>query len=591
MMEKDFKIVLIGTPNCGKTTLFNLLTQSGEAVGNRIGVTFSPKEESMKKIRNFSAKIIDLPGVYSLRSEKNEEKVATNFLQNEKYDCIFNIADATNLERSLPLTLQLLSLEKPTVLLLNMIDEAEKEGLQIQKERLEKALGIPVFFISAAKKRGISELFTQCEKFFKPPKKKFSVTDSKSLHRKAADLADFVSSQKKPSNTFTDRIDRWICRPYVGVPLFFLVIYAVFFLTFSGVGDFFTKLLEKGFASLLGLCYEALIALGVSNTFSHFLVNGVFRGITSVLAFLPQTAILFFLITVLEDSGYLSRAAFVMDTTLRPLGLSGKAFIPFLVGFGCTVPAIMSTVTLEEKERESVIFALPFIPCNARLPTLILIINVFFQKNRALIAFYIYCICIATAIFSTWLSNRKNKEAPPLCLELPKFRMPNMFNVTREIKQKLKEFLVRAGTVVFLSCLIVDFLGTFTPTFQIAASGNESILAKCGAFLVPLFKPIGIADGRLIAALAAGFFAKEAIVSSIEITIPEGISSVMNHAQALSFLCFSFLYAPCMATVCAMRRECGVQKTIHSLLRCFLIAYWLAFIVYWSFRVIFIHFS
>lgn len=580
--------VLIGNPNCGKTTLFNLLTKSGEAVGNRAGVTFQPKEARMRRFTAFDAHIVDLPGIYSLYPYGNEEKVAARYLKSGKYSTVINIADATNLERSLYLTLQLIDSGIRVVLALNMMDEAEKEHLKIDVSALSKMLGIPVYPISAARGSGVRELISGiCENLPAPAHPFGNGMDSKALYHTVKEILQKTVRQEQNKKSFTDRFDCVICRPHIGIPLFFAVVFLVFLLTFSSVGGYLTEQLENLFSYLGHGLYILLGRIGVSEGIRRFLTDGIFSGVAAVLAFMPQTAILFLLLALLEDSGYMARAAFVMDSTLRPFGLSGKAFIPMLIGFGCTVPAVLSTETLEAREKETAILSLPFIPCSARFPVFVMIISAFFEKYAAVAAFSIYLLGILIAILSALLHSRSKNgcPAPPLTIELPKYRMPRIRNLMREVGAKLKDFLVRAGTIVFLSCVVISILSSLSVDFTLAETGEDSILAAIGRLFAAPFSLIGFGDGRIISALAAGFFAKESIVSTIEILIPEGLSAVLSPAGAASLAAFSLLYAPCAATLSAIRKELGGKKALYTLLRCLFFAFAVSFLVYTIFKI------
>lgn len=581
-------LVLAGNPNCGKTTLFNLLTKSGEAVGNRAGVTFQPKEAKMRRFGSFDAKIVDLPGIYSLYPYGNEEKVAERYLKSGKYSTVINIADATNLERGLYLTLQLIDKGIRVVLALNMMDEAKKEHLHIDVSALSAELGIPVYPISAARGTGVRELIAGVCEAPPAPARPFGIgMDSKALHHTADKILKKAVKREQKESSFTDQLDRIICRPYIGIPLFFAVVFLVFLLTFSSIGGYLSEQLENLFSYFGSGLYTLLTRLGVSEGIRRFLTDGIFSGVAAVLSFMPQTAILFLLLALLEDSGYMARAAFVMDSTLRPFGLSGKAFIPMLIGFGCTVPAVLSTATLEEKEKETAVLSLPFIPCSARFPVFVMIISAFFEKYAALAAFSIYFLGIFTAVFSAFLRSRSKNgsPAPPLTIELPKYRMPRARNLMREVGAKLKDFLIRAGTIVFLSCVVISILSSLSPDLTPAETGEDSILAAFGRLFSAPFALIGFGDGRIVSALAAGFFAKESIVSTIEILIPEGLSAVLSPAGAASLAAFSLLYAPCAATLSAIRKELGGKKALYALLRCLLFAFAVSFLIYTVFKI------
>lgn len=592
-MKKSFikTIALVGNPNCGKTTLYNLLTKSGEATGNRAGVTFAPKEAALRRFGHEEASIVDLPGIYSLSPYGNEEKIADHYIKRGEADVIIDIADATNLERSLFLTLQLIFSGVSVVLALNMMDEAEKEHVSIDISALSEALGIPVFPISAARADGIEPLVASALSLPKPSQhlkmapnagaEQLSPVIEKILHKSVLD--------ERQSSGRGDKVDRIICRPYVGIPLFFLMLFCIFSLTFSSAGKWMSDLLGSGFSLLAQKIGGGLANFGVAAGVCNFITDGIFAGIGAVLSFLPQTAILFLLLEILEDTGYMARAAFVMDSTLCPFGLSGKAFIPMLIGFGCTVPATMSTVTLEPEEKETVIYSLPFIPCSARFPVFAMIIAAFFEEHAGLAAFLIYTLGIIAAILSAFFHTKTGhgRAAPPLTIELPKYRMPRLRNLMRGIGSKLRDFITRAGSIVFLSCVIVYILGALTPALKPATGTGESILAAIGSFFTPIMRPIGLGDPRIISALAAGFFAKESIVSTLEILTDGAIAGLLTKAGAASFAVFSLLYAPCAATLSAIRKELGTAKAITVLFRCILTAYAVSYIIYMAFRIFF----
>ena len=574
MTKRPFTIALVGNPNCGKTTLFNLLTKSGEPVGNRAGVTFSAKKEPLRQ--NFhvpNTQILDLPGIYSLSGGKNEEKITLDALKKEPIDVILNIIDATNLERGLYLTLALSALGIPMVAALNMMDEVKKDGGAIDISALEKALQIPVFPISAAKAQGIRSLLLGCLHTQKIPSPILFSNRAEAEETIRSILSEAIKKQGVRSR-FEDRIDACICRPIIGIPLFFAVMCAVFFLTFSSLGNALSAYMEHIFSILSVYLQNWLSHLGSSAWLCRFIVDGVWMGIASVLSFIPQTAILFFLLAFLEDSGYLARAVSALDHVMKHLGVSGKAIIPLIIGFGCTVPAVLATSTLEASEKERTAASLPFIPCNARLPVILLLSASFFEEHSALFAISLYLLCVGVSFLSLscYRSKEPSNDAPPLIMELPRYRMPRLVNLLREVKNKLKDFLVRAGTVVFLSCVVVDLLAMLKPNLQPIENSSESILACLGNTVAPFFSIFGFGDGRIVAALAAGFFAKESIVSTIQILIPEGLSAVISASGAFSLAVFSLLYVPCAATLGAFAKEFGKRKAFFLFLRTFLIA-------------------
>lgn len=573
------KIALLGNANCGKTTLFNLLTKSNEATGNRAGVTFGAKEATLKS-KKYHAKIVDLPGIYSLTSQKAEERVALDYLKSGECDVVIDIIDASNLSRGLFLTLQLLCEFPHVVVALNMMDEAERDGTKIDIQELSDKLGVPVFPISAAKKRGIDELIASI--FDELPESSFA--DRELPENALAALALEISSQcavySKLLGKNTDRIDRIICKKYIGIPLFFIVMFITFCISFSWLG----KIAEKYFSMGLDKLASEIIALfsrfGASIFLLEFIENGICRGISSVLSFLPQTAALFFILELLEESGYTARASFVMDGAMRKLGLSGKAFIPALLGFGCTVPAIMSTQTLDISERRKAIYSLAFIPCSARFSVVAAISSVCFPKRAALVAFSLYLSGILAFMISCILFSKGNGTAPDVVYELPRFRVPNGRNVFRTVKSKLLQFASRSASIVFLSSALIYILCSIDTHFHYTASADESLLcaaAKLGTFIL---KPLGLADYRISAALISGFFAKESIVSTISVLFGDGAFSALSPAAVYAFAVLCMTYTPCAATLSAARAELGIKDTFFIALRTFFISFLLSSTVY-----------
>lgn len=578
-------IALAGNPNCGKTALFNILTGNKDKTGNRAGVTVAVKTAPAKNDTGISALIADLPGIYSLAPSGNEEKTTDEYLRTSPPDAVINVLDSTNLARGIFLTTELTEKNIPMILALNMSDEAEKEGIKIDTVKLSSALGCPVFLVSAVTKQGISELCSAVSSILKSARRPrcFSFDGDVSRAEFAKKLSDSVTYGGYTNSCLEDKLDAFICRTAVGIPLFFIIMMLVFALTFSSAGTAACKLAENLFSSLTQIIAQALSYINVNEALSDFIIYGILSGIGAVISFLPRMIILFALLEILEDSGYLSRAAFAMDAPMRAVGLSGKAFIPFITGFGCTVPAILSARILKKEERENVILSLPFIPCGARMPIFSLIVGSFFEDHKALASFGIYALGIFVSVFSLIILSR-GRTAPALSFELPKYRPPKISNIFRVVSEKVSDFISKAGGIIFLSSAAVYILSYLTPNLRAATNPNESILACTAKLLSPLMRPLGLDDFRICAALISGLFAKEAIVSTIFV-LGIDISRMLTEAQAISLAVFALLYSPCFAAMSACRCQIGTKKSILLFFRTLLFAYAFAFIAYTSARI------
>ena len=643
----DIKIALAGNPNCGKTTLFNALTGSNQYVGNWPGVTVE-KKEGQAKLGELSFTVVDLPGIYSLSPYSMEELVARKFILNEEPDAIIDIVDATNLERNLYLTMQLLELERPVVLAVNFMDEVEKRGDQIDCARLSASLGVPVVPISARDNVNVDLLVQEVHKqmhtgltvepddlyddFTHAIHHRISalihdrayekgipahwasikllggdeeVSRELALDQETLDKIDAIareyeavsplgdretlladsryrfvervirSSVKKKSlagqRTVTERIDAVATHRIWAIPVFLGMMLAVFLITFSGPGAW----LSDGIAWFVEevLCPGVsgwLAALHAPEWLAGLLVDGLISGVGGVLTFLPMIALLFLFLSILEDSGYMARAAFVMDRTLRHFGLSGKAFIPMLMGFGCTVPAVMGARTMEnEKDRRMTILLVPFMSCGARLPIYGLMTAAFFPKYAGLIVFGLYILGPVIAIISGLILKRSvfQGEPAPFLLELPPYRMPTLQNIWLHVWERVRDFLTRAGTIIAAMSVAVWFLQNFDPGLRMVEDTADSILAIVGGFIAPVFAPMGFGVWQAAVALLTGLIAKEAVVSSMSLfygfslTDYAAAGAVMaatfSPAAALAFLVFCALYTPCVAAIATIRREMG----------------------------------
>ncbi len=631
---------LVGNQNCGKTTLFNQLTGSNQHVGNFPGVTVESKSGVIRGRKNDS--VVDLPGIYSLRTYTQEETVTRDFILGEKPDAILNIVDATNIERNLYLSLQILSMRVPTVIALNMMDEVRGNGGSIDAEGLSRELGVPVVPISAAKNEGVDDLIAvlirTAEKRELPKvedfcrvgpvhrcihsvsiliedhaeragvSSRFAATKliegdeeiaarlsldqneietvehavlemerEEGLDRMAA-LAemryDFIEracarTVKKPGESrehkISARIDRVLTGKYTALPIFFSVMLLVFWLTFGVVGAFLSDLLTEGIEALTDLCDNALTAYGLNPVFHSLIIRGVFAGVGSVLSFLPLIVVLFFFLSVLEDTGYMARVAFVTDRLLRKIGLSGRSIVPMLIGFGCSVPAVMATRTLSsERDRRLSVMLIPFMSCSAKLPIYSLFTMAFFPDYAPLVMLGLYLFGILVGILVARISGAfvfKGKPTP-FVMELPNYRLPSPKSVLLLMWEKAKDFLKKAFTVILVASVAIWFLQTFDARLNVVEGGEGSLLALVSRFLSPIFAPLGLPDWRISTALITGFTAKETVVSTLSVllgTTASELSGVLGAlftpVTAMSFLVFTLLYTPCVAAIATLRRE------------------------------------
>ena len=651
---------LVGNQNCGKTTLFNQLTGSNQHVGNFPGVTVDRKDGVIKGYKN--TLITDLPGIYSMSPYSSEEIVTRNFLLKEKPKAIINIVDATNIERNLYLTMQLLELNMPMVVALNMMDEMLGNGGTVLINELEAHLGVPVVPISAAKGEGIDELVShvlhvayyqekpqflqhfdnqaldRCinaiEHLIEDHAKKARIPlrfaasklaendsplleqldlsqneeeilehirkqleEESSLDCSAAIASDRFHSiinicrqtVKKPHESKerlrSQKIDQFLTGKYTGIPAFIGIMGIVFFLTFNVIGSFLQGILENG-VSIVTNYVDALLTQAQINVALHSLIiDGIFNGVGTVLSFLPIIVTLFFFLSILEDSGYMARVAFIMDKLLRKIGLSGRSIVPMLIGFGCTVPGVMASRTLSSRrDRQMTIILTPFMSCSAKLPIYAFFTSVFFPGKGAFVMIFLYVFGILTGIiFALILKGSLFKGEPvPFVMELPNYRMPGAKNVCQLLWEKAKDFLQRAFTVIFVATIIIWFLQTFDLRFNIVAESKESILAILAGYITPIFNPLGFGDWRISTALISGFMAKESVVSTLSILYgsTQALLMSLTTPAALSLLIFCLLYTPCIAAIAAIKRELNGKWALIVVFGQCLIAWLAAFVVY-----------
>ena len=639
---------LIGNQNCGKTTLFNQLTGANQHVGNFPGVTVDRKDGQIKN--HPEATVTDLPGIYSLSPYTNEEIVTRDFLIQNKPRGIINIVDATNIERNLYLTMQLIEMDIPMVLALNMMDEVRENGGTIQVNRLEEALGIPVIPISAAKNEGIGELiehaihvarYDEC-----PGRLDFCDANGENgqaaIHRcihavvhliedhakkaeiparfaatklvegdklilqqlgldrneeetlehmihemeeecakdREAALADMrfkfiekvctqtvVKPTESKAHARSVKADKILTGKYTALPAFAAIMGLIFWLTFGVIGAGLSDWLSVGIDIVTDFADRALTAYGLNPVFHALIIDGIFAGVGSVLSFLPSIVVLFFFLSILEDSGYMARIAFVMDKLLRKIGLSGRSFVPMIIGFGCSVPAIMATRTLSsERDRKMTILLTPFMSCSAKLPIYALFTYAFFPKYRALVMVGLYFTGIIVGVlFSLLLKNTAFQGEPvPFVMELPNYRLPSLKSVGMLIWDKAKDFITKAFTIIFMASIVIWFLQTFDVRLNVVVDSKDSLLALIGGFAAPVFVPLGFGDWRISTALITGFTAKESVVSTLTVLFGgdmSALNTLFTPFSALVFLVFTLLYTPCVAAIASVKREMGTARS------------------------------
>ena len=652
---------LAGNQNCGKTTLFNALTGSNQHVGNFPGVTVDQKSGEVREHKDCT--VVDLPGIYSLRTYTQEEIVTRDYILNQKPDGIINIVDATNIERNLYLTLQLLELRVPMVLALNMMDEVRANGGTIDVQKLSDDLGIPVVPITAAKGEGVSELMDRAvetaknrvlpkvydfcaanspvhrcvhavvhliedhaERLGLPPR--FCATkliegdrdmaDRLVLDQNERELLEHCIVQMETENgldrnasladmryTFIEEVtadavvkcheskehkrsvawDRVLTGKYTALPVFFGVMLLIFWLTFDVIGQGLSDLLALGIDYVTAGVDGALTAYGINPVVHSLIIDGIFAGVGSVLSFLPIIVTLFFFLSILEDTGYMARVAFVMDKLLRKIGLSGRSIVPLLIGFGCSVPAIMATRTVSsDRDRKMTILLTPYMSCSAKIPIYGFFTAAFFTDHKALVMISLYVLGIVVGILAALVMKGTafRGKPVPFVMELPNYRMPSAKSVGLLLWEKAKDFLQRAFTVIFLATVVIWFLQSFDTRLNVVTDSADSLLALIGQWLAVLFRPLGFGDWRCATALISGFIAKESVVSTLQVLLGNAdITSLFTTRSAISFLVFTLLYTPCIAAVATIRRELGSRiKTVGVVLLQCVVAWLAAYIAY-----------
>ena len=630
---------IVGNQNSGKTTLFNQLTGANQHVGNFPGVTVDRKDGQIKGYPN--TRITDLPGIYSMSPYTSEEIVSRNFVLNEKPKAIIDIVDATNIERNLYLTMQLLEMDVPVVIALNMMDEVTSNGGSVDINEMEALLGVPVVAIAAAKNFGVSELIEHAMHIAvyqeKPLRQDFCdesrgggavhrcihgichliedhakkagiplrfaaakliegdplVTEQLELDKNESEMVEHIILQmetergldrsaaiaemrfafiskvcgqtvKKPKESRerkrSEKIDRILTGKYTGIPAFILIMGLVFWLTFNVIGPLFQGLMESGIDALAELTDRALTAANVNAALHSLITDGIFTGVGSVLSFLPIIVTLFFFLSLLEDSGYIARVAFVMDKLLRKLGLSGRSIVPMLIGFGCTVPAVMATRTLPSKrDRKMTVLLTPFMSCSAKVPIYAFFTSAFFPGRGALVMIGLYVLGIILGILAAFFYKGTlfRGEPVPFVMELPNYRMPGLKNVVRLLWEKAKDFLQRAFSIILIATLVIWFLQSFDFKFDMVMDSKDSILAAIAGKLTPVMAPLGLGDWRICTSLLSGVIAKESVVATMELLFDGGVEGALTSLSVVCLLVFSLIYTPCVAAIASIRRELG----------------------------------
>lgn len=659
---EELSFALVGNQNCGKTTLFNQLTGSNQHIGNFPGVTVDRKDGPIRGQKN--TRVTDLPGIYSMSPYSSEEIVSRNFVLDEHPRAIINIVDATNIERNLYLTMQLLEMDIPMVLALNMMDEVTGNGGSIDVNRMEEMLGVPVVPISAAKNEGVDELVRHAVHIAKyqerPGRQDFCDENDfggavhrcihaichliedhaksaqiplrfaaakliegddlimESLHLdqneketidhliiqmekergidRSAAIADMrftfiekiceqtvVKPKESRERIRSQKIDRILTGKYTAIPCFLGIMLLVFFLTFNVIGAALQNWLDMGISHFSDLTEQLMISANVNATLRGLVIDGIFAGVGSVLSFLPIIVTLFFFLSLMEDSGYIARVAFVMDKLLRKIGLSGRSIVPMLIGFGCTVPALMSTRTLpSERDRKMTILLTPFMSCSAKLPIYSFLVSAFFPGRGAwiMMGLYVFGIVIGILVALIYRKTIFKGDAVPFVMELPNYRLPGAKNVLQLLWDKSKDFIQRAFTVIFLATICIWFLRSFDIHFNLVQDSKDSILAIIAGILVPLFRPLGLGDWRICVSLISGFMAKESVVSTLEILFNGAVQQFMTPLAAMCLLVFSLLYTPCIAAIASIRRELGRKWAWGVVIWQCLIAWIAAFLVH-----------
>ena len=584
-------LALVGNQNCGKTTIFNQITNMKQHVGNFPGVTVENIIGEVPKQNN--CKIVDLPGLYSLNTYTSEEKVTKDFLYKVKPDVIINVIDATNLERNLYLTMQLKETGIPIVIALNMLDEVEKNKGKIQVQELSQRLQLPIVKLKTVTKEETDELIQEAVR----KKRRYILTkpnlkQQNKINERYREIESICNNVVKMPRDISQKnsikLDKILTNKFLGLPIFFFIMYVIFKLTFNVIGNYFTELLNQGIEIVSKIIIRYFEAHEYNQIAESLITEGILNGIGSVISFLPIIVTLYFFLSILEDSGYMTRIAFIMDKPLSQIGLSGKSIVPILLGFGCSVSAILSIRTIQSKrERDLSLMLVPFISCSAKIPIYAIFVSIFFKENPALAMTALYGIGITIGIIITAVTSKKEKNSEgTFIMELPKYRIPSLKNTWYLMWNKTKEFLIKSFSVIFIASLIIWFLKSFNSEL-IYVPESQSMLAMIGKKISCIFKPLGFSDWRIVTSIIVGISAKEAILSTLSVLtnsnptiLPIVIENIFTRSSAISFLIFILIYTPCIATIGIIRKEFGIKKATKIVINQFFIAYIISFLIY-----------
>lgn len=584
-------VALVGNQNCGKTTIFNKITNLKQHVGNFPGVTVEYVVGTVPNYKN--CKIVDLPGLYSLNTYTSEEKVTRDFLYKVKPDVIINVVDATNLQRNLYLTMQLKEIGIPMIIALNMLDEVEKNKGKINIQELSRILQLPIVKLSTVTKEETEQLIYEAIQ----NKRIYNINtpnlkQQNKINEKYSQIENICNNVvKMPRNMSKNnsyKIDKILTNKFLGLPIFFFIMYIIFNLTFNIIGNYFTELLNQGIEVVSNIIIYYFETHEYNLIIESLIIDGILNGIGSVISFLPIIVTLYFFLSILEDSGYMTRIAFIMDKPLSKIGLSGKSIVPILLGFGCSVPAILSIRTIQsEKERDLSLILVPFISCSAKIPIYAIFVSIFFKDNPAMAMTLIYAVGIIIGITVTALVGRKRKnDEGTFIMELPNYRIPSLKNTWHLMWNKTKEFLIKSFSVIFIASLIIWFLKSFNQGLFFVPE-NESMLAMIGQKISFIFKPLGFSDWKIATSIIVGISAKEAILSTLSVLTNASsnmlsiiIGNMFTRSSAISFLAFILLYTPCIATIGIIKKEFGIKKAIKIVFNQFFIAYIISFLIY-----------